>query len=197
MPSTVPTSVSGASVAVAVSRIERATRGVLLAKAGEPEVEQLRPRARQHHVRGLQVPVDDAPAVGRVERRADLAGDPDRLIRGERPPGETLRERLPLDQLHDEIRGSAFGSDVVQRADVRVGERGDDLRLALEPLPHLVVARETRRKHLDRDVPPEPRVPRAPDLAHPARAEEGEDLVGSQAVACFETQLRSNPCVRV
>ena len=42
---------------------------------------------------------------------------------------------------------------------------------------------------LDRDVPVELRVPRAVDLAHPARAEGREDLIGAKARAGSECQL--------
>ena len=45
------------------------------------------------------------------------------------------------------------------------------LRLALEAGEALGVARERRGQRLDRDVAPEPRVARAVDLAHAARAE--------------------------
>ena len=65
---------------------------------------------------------------------------------------------------------------------MRVRELRDRLRLALEPLPDLGRRREMRRQHLDRDRPLEPRVARLVDLAHPARADRREDLVGAEAV---------------
>ena len=54
------------------------------------------------------------------------------------------------------------------------------LRLALEAGAHLGVRGQVRRQHLDRHVAPEPRVVGAIDLAHAARAERGEDLVGTE-----------------
>ena len=56
------------------------------------------------------------------------------------------------------------------------------LRLALEALAR-PRATPTRRvgQHLDRHVALEPRVPRPVDLAHPARAERRDDLVGTEA----------------
>ena len=57
------------------------------------------------------------------------------------------------------------------------------LRLALEARERVGVGREPRRQHLDRDVALEPRVARAIDLAHAARAEGRRDLVGAEASA--------------
>ena len=45
---------------------------------------------------------------------------------------------------------------------------------------HVRSAEQVRRQHLDRDVAPEPRVAGAIDLAHPARAERRQDLVGTE-----------------
>jgi len=40
-----------------------------------------------------------------------------------------------------------------------------------------------RRQDLDRDLPPETRVPRPVHLAHPSGAQRREDLVGTEATA--------------
>ena len=72
---------------------------------------------------------------------------------------------------------------VEERADVGMAERGDRLRLALEPLAALRVTRELAREHLDRDVAREPRVPGAVHLAHASGAEGCHDFVGSKTLA--------------
>ena len=51
---------------------------------------------------------------------------------GSGPFVEPLGQRLALEQLHDEKVGRAVAADVVERADVRMVERGDGPRLALE-----------------------------------------------------------------
>ena len=61
-------------------------------------------------------------------------------------------------------------ADVVERADVRMIERRDRARLALEALAQLRVGRERRRQDLDRDRAVEPRVAGAVDFAHAAGA---------------------------
>jgi hypothetical protein len=48
------------------------TRAVGRGKLGQAEVQELRARLGQHHVAGLQVAMDDAAAMGGVERQRDL-----------------------------------------------------------------------------------------------------------------------------
>ena len=55
--------------------------------------------------------------------------------------------------------------------DVRVIQRREHLRLALEPREPVRIGRERLGQHLDRDVAVQPRVARAIDLAHPAGAD--------------------------
>ena len=69
------------------------------------------------------------------------------------------------------------------RRDVGMIQRGERLRFALEPRDPLGIGREQLGQDLDRDVAIELRVARAVDLAHPARAEGGENLVRSEASA--------------
>ena len=83
-------------------------------------------------------------------------------------------------------------ADVVERADVGMRERRDRLRLALEPLPHVLVRREVRRQDLDRDRALEPRVLRPVDLSHPSRADRGEDLVRPEPATGGERSCKQN-----
>ena len=52
----------------------------------------------------------------------------------------------------------------------------------LEAVEAIDVGRERRGQHLDRDVASEPRIARAIDLAHAARAEGGHDFVRAERV---------------
>ena len=69
-------------------------------------------------------------------------------------------------------------------------ERGDGARFLLESRDGRRIGREPRRQNLDRDVAAEPRVARAIDLAHPARAERGENLVGPESRARVQQSER-------
>ena len=79
----------------------------------------------------------DALAVRAIERVGDLGSVTQRLIQRQRSLGQPVRERLPFQQLHDEVLGSVLMPHVVERADVRMGELRDRLRLALEALERL------------------------------------------------------------
>ncbi len=113
----------------------------------QAEVEHFDARLRQHHVRGLEVPVNDAGLVRGRERAGQLGGDGERLTdrqtlrRSARThaSGDARGERLAVQELHDQIGHSGVVPDVVDRADVRVGQRGDRSGLAIEALPAIGV----------------------------------------------------------
>jgi hypothetical protein len=99
------------------------------------------------------------------------------LLERQRACGEELAKRVSFDALHGDPRDAVRRPDVVDRHDVRVVQRGGRAGLFLEALEPFLVRSERGRKDLDRDVAPEPGVPRAIDLSHAARAERREDLV--------------------
>ena len=68
----------------------------------------------------------------------------------------------------------------MDRADVRVIERGRRPGLLLEALDASGIAREVGGQELQGDLAPEPQLGREPHLAHAARTEQGDDFVGAQ-----------------
>jgi hypothetical protein len=88
----------------------------------------------------------------------------------------TIAGRRARDEFDDEV----VGPEVVERADVRVVERSNRARFALEPLA------EFGRANLDRDVAAETGVASPVDLAHPARSDAPVDLVWSEPFAGAE-----------
>ena len=147
----------------------------------EAEVEQLRARLRQHHVAGLQIAMDDASAMRRVERRRHLNRDRQGLSGRQRALRQSVPQRFSVEQFHDEERGAVVLADVVKRTDVRVGQLGDRACFAVESLAKLRIGGERVGQDFDRDRPVEPRIPRFEHLAHAARAERSEDLVRAEA----------------
>ena len=65
-------------------------------------------------------------------------------------------------------------------------QRGDRLGLALEARERRRIGGQVRGQDLDRDLAVECLVARAIDLAHPSRAERGDDLVLSERCAAGE-----------
>ena len=149
-----------------------------LQRAREAEVEDLHAAVtRQEHVLGLDVAMDDAARVCGVE----AIGDGGRNRDG-RPPGlRALREPraqcLALQQFGDREEDPPVQPDVVDGEDVRVRERRDRLRLALESRAGIVIVRQARLQHLEGDVALQARVACAIDLAHAALSEGTEHFV--------------------
>ena len=127
--------------------------------------------------------MDDALPVRFVQRIRDLDGPRERLVERHRPFRQPRGERLAVDQLHDEEVDPLVVADVVDRADVRMIERGDGARLAFEAGAALRVGGEGRRQDLHGDIPSEPRVLRAVDLAHPASADGRIDPIRAELTA--------------
>ena len=90
-------------------------------------------RLREQDVRRFDVAVDEPGRVSGVERAADLLGDRERLLRGERAalPEERPQARA-VDVAHREVEDAFDLARVVDRDHVRVVERGGELRLAEE-----------------------------------------------------------------
>ena len=115
--------------------------------------------------------MDDALLVRRLERVPDLPGDGQSLVDRHRPDREPLGERLPFDELEHESFDAVGFHEPVDRADVRMVERGQKLGFPLEPRQPLGVLRDRLGKDFDRKVPVQLGVPRPVNLPHPSRAE--------------------------
>jgi len=124
--------------------------------------------------------MDDAPLVRRFHRAGDLTRDLEGFIDGDRSGGNALGERLALDELEDQRLVAVLLLEPVDRCNVRMIERGEDLRLPAEPGQPLVVAHQAFREDLDRDFSRETRVPCPIHLPHAAGAERFEDLVRTE-----------------
>ena len=121
--------------------------------------------------------------MGRVEGAGDVAAEGEHLVDGQRAAGETRRQRLPFQQLHDHEVAAVVLADVEERADVGVTERRDDARLALKALGGGAIAVEFGRQQLHGDTPAQAHVLGRIDLAHGAAAQGRQDAVVRQRLA--------------
>ena len=168
-----------------------------VSELGETEVQELGPASRQHHVAGFQVAVNDVLLVERVERLRDLCGDDQRLIEGNRATFETLGKRLALEKLHDEKGHAVVLSNVVKRADVRVTDSREGLRLTLEAFELRGACTVWRQQDLDGDGAIQPRVARAVHLAHAAGAQRRHDFIWADLRASRQRHEQSFESSRV
>ncbi len=105
-----------------------------------------------------------------VERVGHIDGDLQRFRQRHRAAMQAVGECLTLEVFHDEVVHAVLRADVMQRADVRMIQRGDGFGLALHALAQFGVGREMRRQHLDGDLAAQPRVACPIDFAHAAGA---------------------------
>ena len=130
--------------------------------------------------------MDDALPVCRLERVGDLNTEGQHLAKWQRAALQTGSQGLALEEFEHQILDLVFAADVVQPADVRVGERGDRLRLAFEPRAECGVGRELRRENLDGDRAIEAGVAGAVDLSHAAGAEQGLNFKMAEPSTCAQ-----------
>ena len=138
-----------------------------------------------HHVRGLEVAVDNASCVSGCESLCDLLADSQRLGNWQRP-----RRMLAFDQLQNQEIGPVEFLQSVNRGDMRVIQRRQRPCLAAQTRHSLAIACELVGQRLDRDVAAESDVVCPVDLPHTARAEGRDDLVGTDAKSRGQDSVR-------
>jgi hypothetical protein len=146
-----------------------------LGDARDAEVEDLHAAlVLHHHVRRLDVPVDDGHLVREAEAVAQLVDD-GQLARDTRlrVGPDDLGERLAVDVLHGDERLTIVLTDVEDGDDVRVPEAGNGAGFPVEALPQLL---HILAQQLDCDLALEDRVPGEVQRAHPAASDAVHDL---------------------
>ncbi len=122
------------------------------------------------------------PARVRVRDRLahleEVAHEPTPVGRRVRPVGQEGGQRVPVDELHGEVRPPVGEpAQVVDRYDPRVLELAAQLGLLDEPLHDPRTVREVGAEHLERQVAAEVAIPTSEDHAHPAAGQLPEELV--------------------
>ncbi len=125
--------------------------------------------------------MDDPALVRRVQRVGDLTGDIESVFQRNRTTRDAIRQCVPVDEFEHQRAEAVALLESVDGRDVRMVERGQQPRLALEAGEPVRIGREEARQDLDRDVAPELRVAGAVHLAHPARTNGGLNFVRTEA----------------
>ena len=116
--------------------------------------------------------------VRRRQPRAELPGDLHRLVLRKMPDAPEQRgEILAVDVFHREEVAPLDVADVVDAADVRVGDLPRDLDLVQKAGPSRRVRLDVARQELQRDALPELQIVGTIDLSHPAPTEQPIDPV--------------------
>ena len=156
--------------------VERRRREIGEADApGQSEIEHLHVAGpADEDVARLDVPVDDAARVRGGERSRDRRADVDDPRRVERLPKHEPLQIHPVEQFHHDERTLSVLANLEDRADVRMLQLRDDLRLAPEPTHGVRISGGFVRQQFDGDVPWPCQVLGLVDHAH-AAAPDGLD----------------------
>ena len=134
----------------------------------------------------------DALFVRGFERIGDLARDGERFITRDRPPQQPIGERGAFDQFEHEDRHPARVFQPVDGADVRMIQRGEQLRFATEPRDTIGVLRKRVREDLERDVASQCGIAGPIHFAHSPGADRCQDFVRAEAHARCDAHERAD-----
>ena len=104
------------------------------------------------------------------------------FVQGNRTARDPIGDRLALDQLEHERVGLAAVFESVNRRDVRMIERGEELRFPFETSQAIGVEREIGWEHLESDISISFRSRARYTFAHAAGTQRAGDLVGPMRV---------------
>jgi hypothetical protein len=127
--------------------------------------------------------MNDPLLMRSFESLSDLSRHRQRLVHRNRPLCDAIGERRPLDQLQHQRLDTLRLFKAVNRGDIGMVQRRENLSLAFEARKPVGIEREEFGQDLQRDVAIEHRVTRAIDLAHPARTKRRQYLVRAEASA--------------
>ena len=155
---------------------------------GESEVQHFCGAIRRYfHIGGLQVAVDDAALVGIFQCFGNLFGDGQRILARQRALFDAVGKRGPIDQLHHQRRHVVGFFQAVDRGNIRMIERRENLCFALETRHALAVAGKLIREDFNGHVTAEACIMREINFAHASSAEQRRYLVGPQFCARGQT----------
>ena len=127
--------------------------------------------------------MNDAVFVSGVERLRDLRRDTNHLAAGNASFGNPFSQGRSLDEFHHDCLDASGIFYAVESRDVGMVQRGKGSRLLLETCDTVGFLRHRRWKHLDSDLALQFYIPRQVHISHAARADEGDDFVGTDVLS--------------
>ncbi len=124
--------------------------------------------------------MDDAAAMSRVDGFGNLRGDAQHPIDRQRARDEDVRKGRTVHELEDQRHRRARLFNAVDGADVRMVERREHFRFAMETRQAVRVAGDLRAEALQGDVTMKPGVPSSIHHPHATRAQRGQHLIGAE-----------------
>ena len=106
---------------------------------------------------------------------------------------QPLGQSLARHELHDEIEGAVGFFQSVNRGDVGMIQRREELRFSPEPIDAQLIVCERFGQDLDGDVALELPIARGVNLAHAACAKQAQDPIRADRRSC---QRRSSHVIR-
>ena len=162
-----------------VERAEQRTglREAAVSESRDAEVENTyAPLGVDHHVRGLDVAMDDALGVRVVKSGQQLVQPSEFLSDGHRPPaGDDVGKRLSGDVLHDDERTVEERAGLEDGDDVRVTQRAGRPRLGAEPAAQVLFV-EPLVQELDGDEAFDVRIASEVHTPHAAAAKPAQHV---------------------
>ena len=161
----------------------------------EAEVEHLhRACGGELDVRRLEVAVDDPLLVRGLQRLGDLAREFECHVERQRSAGKTIGQGRAVDHFHHNGVPAACDFEAVDGGDVRMVQRREQPRLALQPRDPIRIVRQRRRQNLDGDFTMQPRVERTIDLAHATGVQRSEDAICSELESGRHRRCSASRC---
>ena len=158
-------------------------RGVRVESFRETEVEHFHGAVGADlDVGRLEIAMDDALLMRRLERLRDLLRDRQRLVEWNRATRDALRQIVALDEFHHEGGDARTFFEPVDGGNVRMIQRREDFGLALKARQSVGISGKRGRQDLDGDLTFQLRVRRPIHLAHTAFADRRGDFVDAERV---------------
>src|SRR5208283_2958154 len=136
--------------------------------------------------------MNDAHLMSLGEAFGNLDGDRNNGAHGGDAGGKQFTQSLSFDELQYQKVSTFMVPDVVEGADIGVGEFGDSARFMLEAAAKIDILRKVLGKDLDGDNAAQAAVASAIHFAHATGAEWSEDLVGAYMGAWSEGHSGAN-----